>query len=545
MTSLSVVLGKVRTIDGDLDDFASAAAAGSGLFTGLNSLIATPATLADALDDARAVLSLPSTAVNLLKSAPFGIGTAVKLFESATSSVRTTLGTYSTTIRRFDDVLEPVATALPSFIFAFNSLGTTVVAVSAGFQVVTKDVRLLEQSFGDDPTLQPFTDLSEQLIQVEEGLDEYLAVRDAVVGALEPVLAELEAAVTAVQALFPPLNFVEDLDATLNAIYAPIVSALNGLIDALDFEIIGINVLDVIGFVADVLGFALGLIEGVVTDFLELLGIDLFGAIDGLLSDLLAPLAPVLDIVDQLETTLVAAVAPLGAVLDEVFDTLGEAASALNTLRINSLSVFDNVIEGDQGEGGFFARINNTLNGTEGSDAIFGLQGFDRLGGGPGDDFIFGGDGFDIISTGSGRDEAWGNAGRDVLINDSDSGSLFGGEGKDILIGKASDGGTTNMFGEAGDDTLIGQGTNNYYFFNGEDYGDDTVIGFGQPGDLIFLEFVEFAAYFDDDGFDAEAFAADNMSVEARGTRLTTEEGSVLFRNVFETETLTDSFIFG
>ncbi|MEM1077408.1 MAG: calcium-binding protein [Pseudomonadota bacterium] len=545
MTSLSVVLGKVRTIDGDLDDFASAAAIGSGLFTGLNSLVATPAKLADALDDARAVLSLPSTAVNLLKSAPFGIGTAVKLFESATSSVRTTLGTYSTTIRRFDDVLEPIGTALPSFAFAFNSLGTTVATVSAGFQVVTKDVRLLEQSFGDDPALQPFTDLSQKLIQVEDGLDQYLVVRDAIVGALEPVLAELETAVTAVQALFPPLDFVEDLDTTLNAIYAPIVSALNGLIDALDFEIIGINVLDVIGFVADVLGFALGLIEGVVTDFLDLLGIDLFGAIDGLLTDLLAPLAPVLDIVDQLETTLVAAVAPLGAVLDEAFDTVGEAASALNALRINSLSVFDNVIEGDQGEGGFFARINNTLDGTDGSDAIFGLQGFDRLSGGPGDDFIFGGDGFDIISTGNGRDEAWGNAGRDILINDNGSSSLFGGTGKDILIGTASAGWATNMLGEAGDDTLIGLGNANYYFLTDEDYGDDTVIGFGQPGDLVFLDFVEFEQYFDNDGFDAEAFAADNMALEARGTRLTTEEGSVLFVGVSDPETVTDSIIFG
>lgn len=62
----------------------------------------------------------------------------------------------------------------------------------------------------------------------------------------------------------------------------------------------------------DVQGFALGVIEDAVTGFLDLLGFDVSGAINGLLSDLLAPLAPVLDIVDQLEATLVAAVPPSG-----------------------------------------------------------------------------------------------------------------------------------------------------------------------------------------------------------------------------------------
>lgn len=204
------------------------------------------------------------------------------------------------------------------------------------------------------------------------------------------------------------------------------MSALNGLIDTLDFEILGINVLDVIGFVADVLGFALGLIEGVATDFLHLLRIDLLGAIDSLLSDLLTPLGPVLEIVDRLEATLAQAVAPLAEVFDEAILTLRGAAYSLNALTFDNAQLFDNRIEGDQGRGGFLERITDDLTGTEGSDAFFGLQGFDRLDGGRGDGFVFGANGIDIIHSCTGRNEAWGHAGRDILINDGGNSPLFG-----------------------------------------------------------------------------------------------------------------------
>lgn len=218
MASLSVVFGKVRTIDDGLDGLATAAVTASGLLSNVIRLTATSARLADALDDARDALTLLSTAENVLKSVPFGIGTAVNFFENATSSMRTTLGTYATTTGRFDKVLEPVTNAVPNFGVALDILGTMAIAMRTGFELVTKDDRLLEQSFGDDPALQPFTRLSTNLVTTEDALDDYLDVRDAFGGVLEPLLDELATAVNTVPAPFPSIGFAEDLDATLNAI---------------------------------------------------------------------------------------------------------------------------------------------------------------------------------------------------------------------------------------------------------------------------------------------------------------------------------------
>lgn len=56
---------------------------------------------------------------------------------------------------------------------------------------------------------------------------------------MEPVLAALEVAVHAVQILVLSLSCADDLNAMLNVFCAPILSALNGEIDALGFEASG------------------------------------------------------------------------------------------------------------------------------------------------------------------------------------------------------------------------------------------------------------------------------------------------------------------
>lgn len=73
-----------------------------------------------------------------------------------------------------------------------------------------------------------------------------------------------------------------------------------------------------------------------------------------------------------------------------MLDTLGAAASALGKLTLFGVDLFNNVIEGDQGEGNFPERIFDDLSGTDGADAIFGLRGVDRIDGGDGNDRIIG-----------------------------------------------------------------------------------------------------------------------------------------------------------
>ncbi|MCW2240173.1 calcium-binding protein [Azospirillum canadense] len=86
----------------------------------------------------------------------------------------------------------------------------------------------------------------------------------------------------------------------------------------------------------------------------------------------------------------------------------------------------------------------DTLNGSAGSDLIFGYEGGDTLNGKAGNDLIDGGPGFNLMSGGDGND---------VLLAGPDENLMLGGNGADQLVGNN---GSDAMLGGAGDDTLFG-----------------------------------------------------------------------------------------
>lgn len=102
------------------------------------------------------------------------------------------------------------------------------------------------------------------------------------------------------------------------------------------------------------------------------------------------------------------------------------------------------------------------INGTNGNDLIFALEGSDIVDGKNGDDCILGGTGSDALKGRNGNDVILGEAGSDSLEGGSNNDILFGGVGSDSLKGGNEN---DELYGEAGSDSLKGEN------------GNDTLIG--------------------------------------------------------------------
>lgn len=76
------------------------------------------------------------------------------------------------------------------------------------------------------------------------------------------------------------------------------------------------------------------------------------------------------------------------------------------------------------------------LKGMGGSDTVMGLAGSDVLSGGSGADYLFGGPGGDNLSAWAGDDVLFGGSGRDDLYGVQGADVMYGGPGNDDLFGK-------------------------------------------------------------------------------------------------------------
>lgn len=86
------------------------------------------------------------------------------------------------------------------------------------------------------------------------------------------------------------------------------------------------------------------------------------------------------------------------------------------------------------GEGG-----DDILNGGNGADVLNGGDGDDTLNGDAGNDVLHGNDGDDTLNGGAGSDELYGGAGNNILNGGDDNDTLYGNSGSDILSGDAGD----------------------------------------------------------------------------------------------------------
>lgn len=82
---------------------------------------------------------------------------------------------------------------------------------------------------------------------------------------------------------------------------------------------------------------------------------------------------------------------------------------------------------------------NDTLEGGDGDDLLFGMGGDDQLDGGAGDDILIGGSGNDFLDGGTGEDAIFGGAGNDIIVYDQDDYLVSGGSGIDFMVSNDSE----------------------------------------------------------------------------------------------------------
>jgi serralysin len=109
------------------------------------------------------------------------------------------------------------------------------------------------------------------------------------------------------------------------------------------------------------------------------------------------------------------------------------------------------------------------IDGTDGSDVIYGNGGNDNIEGGDGHDVIYGGSGNDFLAGDFDNDRLYGGAGDDRLMGGWDNDLLNGGAGADHLDGHENN---DTIQGSTGNDTIGGYA------------GSDLIVG-GAGNDLI------------------------------------------------------------
>lgn len=130
---------------------------------------------------------------------------------------------------------------------------------------------------------------------------------------------------------------------------------------------------------------------------------------------------------------------------------------------------------------------NDTMEGSDRADIIYGGNGSDYLHAKPGNDIVWGDSSAtqDVVIANGGtwinHTVAPGTQGNDTLIGGSGQDTLYGEGGDDRLYGDAANGSTTLETGYYYSDSLLGGDGNDYVF---GDYGSDTLIG-GSGNDTL------------------------------------------------------------
>lgn len=128
----------------------------------------------------------------------------------------------------------------------------------------------------------------------------------------------------------------------------------------------------------------------------------------------------------------------------------------------------------------------DVLKGTEESDRIWGLVGFDTIDGGGGDDFVDGGAHDDMLTSSSGYDRIDGGDGSDQIVLTGTGGAITGGRGFDGLVVDFSQSADRMVFNGAGGHGYVGDpsAVSQHVFFHDIEWlrllagsGDDRITG--------------------------------------------------------------------
>ena len=145
-------------------------------------------------------------------------------------------------------------------------------------------------------------------------------------------------------------------------------------------------------------------------------------------------------------------------------------------------------MSGDSGEDKMFGGAgDDDMSGGLGDDYLQGGEGQNTMDGGLGDDRLKGGDEADEISGGDGNDTVWASGGDDTVDGGAGADTLAGGDGNDTIDGGQDDdklsgnAGNDRLDGGAGNDLLQG-GTGNDALEGGA--GEDKLVG-GAGSDTI------------------------------------------------------------
>lgn len=136
----------------------------------------------------------------------------------------------------------------------------------------------------------------------------------------------------------------------------------------------------------------------------------------------------------------------------------------------------------------------------------------------PGADTIQGSNGRDAIAAGSGADKVFGNAGNDTLYGEDGADKLFGGSGSDFLFG--NDGNDT-LNGNTGWDTLTGGRGSDIFVFD-QGWGTDTVTDFRHGADKLDLRSVA----------NLSSFSQLSISQSGADTKIGFGADSIILKNI-------------
>lgn len=538
-------LDNADLIEDDLDTIQQATVDVGEALSAVEAFLGVPAQISSALNSANGALSIPTSVINVLKTLPFGIGTAVSLFQTTSNGLKASITTAKTTMDTINTQLNPVRDAVEDGNEAVSVANTTVTLAATAFIVVEDEAQRLEDSLSGQPFLDAGVfNLPAQLEAFNAAVDDYETLRNEVLATIGQVAALAETAANALADAMPDVSLATGLKSALEAVFDPITDLLNDVEGALaGISAFGVSALDVLNAIGDFAQFIVDGITSLVNTALSAFGLSLGGiddAINDLLSDLLSPFNPIQqainDLSDQFNSLLSDLTDPLNEAVGDLIDLTQKLRDAVDVGIL-----FDNSIVGD--EAPTIGLFGDELNGVnDQSDAIYGLRGRDILTGGE-DDFVFGGRGGDQIIAEGGRIEAYGGAGRDrITVSEEVPGGSFvadGGQGNDIMIGgDLSD----IFFGNEGNDLMAGRGGGDIFYFAGL-VGTDRVFG----GNEILNDFHFVATdLVGGDALTREEFVNDYAEVSGNRTTVTfdDEKGSVTFFGVSDADALYDTFIF-